>query len=123
MSERAHTETERDHAGLYQGAERMADAGSIGSISGSVGRTQAAGRIGNAEARQAAPSDDAARLRAADSVMLSPEARAAAEADGAKPLRADLVERVRGELEARTYFSDEKLDIAVDRLIDDITNG
>ncbi|MGP1273197.1 MAG: flagellar biosynthesis anti-sigma factor FlgM [Phycisphaerales bacterium] len=102
----------------------MADASSISGSSEPLARAQAIGRRLGTEHRAAGTPDENPRPRPADSVSLSPEARAAAQTDETtNPIRADLVARVRGELEARTYFTEGKLDAAVDRLIDDIVGG
>jgi hypothetical protein len=60
--------------------------------------------------------------RELDSVSFSREARAASGLENRpdSSFRADLVSRVRRQLDDRTYFSDEKLDSAVTRLIDDV---
>ncbi|TWT87316.1 Anti-sigma-28 factor, FlgM [Pseudobythopirellula maris] len=65
----------------------------------------------------------AAPAKQADRVEISPEAQAAAaanEAPGADGIRTDLVARLRGEIASGTYETADKLDGALDRLIDQI---
>ena len=102
----------------------MTETSSINGAGDAIARARATGRLGaGSESRAIAAADENARLRAADSVSLSPEARAAARAGENEPVRTELVNRVRQELDARTYMTSEKLDAAVDRLIDEIRNG
>lgn len=67
----------------------------------------------------------ARRQRSSDTVNLSSEARAASRVEPAAEggVRAELVARVRSQLEARTYYTEEKLDAAVETLIDRIVKG
>ena len=51
---------------------------------------------------------------------ISPAGQAAAEAVERGELRSDLVARVRSEIAAGTYESGEKLDVALDRLLNEI---
>jgi anti-sigma28 factor (negative regulator of flagellin synthesis) len=51
-----------------------------------------------------------------DAVELSDTARQQIERGGGVPVRAELVERVRAEIAAGTYLTDDKLDAAVNRL-------
>ncbi|MGP1345671.1 MAG: hypothetical protein ACTS3F_03260 [Phycisphaerales bacterium] len=63
-----------------------------------------------------------ARTDRTDSVRLSPEALAANAAtsdEGIAPDRLALIQDIRSQLADDAYLSDEKLDIALDRLIDD----
>lgn len=57
----------------------------------------------------------------ADQVDISPAAEAAAQAAESGDIRADLVARVRGEIASGTYETAEKLDTALDRLLDEIS--
>ncbi len=59
------------------------------------------------------------RTREADSVSLSNAARSASKAESPE-VRGELTARVRAELEAGTYVTPEKLDAAVERLVDAI---
>jgi anti-sigma28 factor (negative regulator of flagellin synthesis) len=54
----------------------------------------------------------------ADRVELSDAARAHLAGERSEPIRQGMVNRVRAEIGAGTYLSDEKLDVAVDRLLD-----
>ena len=55
-----------------------------------------------------------------DQVDISPAAEAAVEAAESGNFRADLVARVRNEIAAGTYETPEKLDAALDNLLDQI---
>ena len=58
--------------------------------------------------------------RPADQLDISPAAEAAAQAAESEPVRQDLVARVRSEIASGTYETPEKLDAAVDRLLDEL---
>ncbi len=71
--------------------------------------------------RGAAPSQAAeAQPASGDQLEISPAAEAAIHAADKGDLRADLVARVRNEIATGTYETPEKLDVALDRLIDEI---
>jgi negative regulator of flagellin synthesis FlgM len=55
-----------------------------------------------------------------DQVDISPAAEAAAQASETGDVRADLVARVRGEIAAGTYETAEKLDAALERVLDQL---
>lgn len=55
-----------------------------------------------------------------DQLDISPAAQAAIEAQESGEIRADLVARVRNEIAQGTYETPEKLDAALDRLLDEI---
>lgn len=55
-----------------------------------------------------------------DRVTISPAAEAAIQAAEAGGIRHDLVNRIRGEIAAGTYETPDKLDAALDRLLDEI---
>ena len=55
-----------------------------------------------------------------DQLDISPAAQAAAEAAENGDIRADLVARVRQEIAAGTYETPDKLDAALDNLLDEI---
>ena len=55
-----------------------------------------------------------------DRVDISPAAEAAIEAAEQGGIRGDLVARVRGEIAAGTYETPEKIDAALNRLLDEI---
>jgi negative regulator of flagellin synthesis FlgM len=67
---------------------------------------------------QAATSAPAAQ--GADFVDISPAAEAAAQAAEAGTVRLDLVNQIRAQIAAGTYETPDKLDIALDRLLDEI---
>lgn len=66
-------------------------------------------------------SGKAAAGSAADQVDISPAAEAAVQAAESGDIRADLVARVRGEIASGTYETAEKLDGALNRLLDEIS--
>jgi negative regulator of flagellin synthesis FlgM len=55
-----------------------------------------------------------------DQVQISPEARLESLLAKVPEVRQDLIDRVRAEIEAGTYETDERLDTAIDRLLDDL---
>jgi negative regulator of flagellin synthesis FlgM len=67
---------------------------------------------------QAAPSTPSARP--ADRVEISPAAEAAVRAAESGEVRQDLVNRIRAEISGGTYETQEKLDSALSRLLDEI---
>lgn len=56
----------------------------------------------------------------ADQLDISPAAEAAAQAAESGEIRSDLVNRIRGEIAAGTYETPEKLDAALDGLLNEI---
>lgn len=77
---------------------------------------------GKASNASAVPNETAQRSRPSDTVQLSRAARAANQTpDIAEltPERAELVMSVRSQIAEESYLTDEKLNIALDRLIDD----
>lgn len=58
--------------------------------------------------------------RQADRVDISPAAEAAVRAVESGEIRQDLVNRIRAQIAAGTYETPEKLDVAVERLLDEI---
>jgi negative regulator of flagellin synthesis FlgM len=67
---------------------------------------------------QSAPSAPA--TSGADRVEISPAAQAAIEAAETGEVRLDLVNKIRAQLAAGSYETPAKLDIALDRLLDEI---
>jgi anti-sigma28 factor (negative regulator of flagellin synthesis) len=57
----------------------------------------------------------------ADTVEISAVARLAAKVHELPDIRADVVERVKAEIAAGTYENDERIDVAVDRILDELT--
>jgi negative regulator of flagellin synthesis FlgM len=55
-----------------------------------------------------------------DRVEISPAAEAALQAAESGAVRQDLVDRIRAEIASGTYETPDKLDVAVDRLLDEI---
>ncbi|MGF1632755.1 MAG: flagellar biosynthesis anti-sigma factor FlgM [Phycisphaerae bacterium] len=70
-------------------------------------------------AEAAAASDVAKPARAADRLELSGAAGALASLK-ANDVRTDKVNDIRAQIEAGTYLTDEKLDAAADRMLDDV---
>jgi anti-sigma28 factor (negative regulator of flagellin synthesis) len=69
--------------------------------------------------RPSAPTSSAQAARGADQLDISAAAEAAAAAsDG--DFRADLVARIQNEIASGTYETAAKLDVAVDRLLDEM---
>jgi negative regulator of flagellin synthesis FlgM len=64
--------------------------------------------------------DTAKTVATGDRVEISPAAEAAIRAAEAGGIRHDLVSRIRSEIAAGTYETPEKLDAALERLIDEI---
>ena len=81
----------------------------------SLGRIEPASTV-SVEAREA---PKAPARRGADRVEVSEMARLLGTLKQMPDVRADLVERVRGEIAAGRYETDEKLEIAIDLMIDD----
>lgn len=57
---------------------------------------------------------------ASDQVTISPAAEAAIQAAEAGDVRQDLVNRIRSEIAAGTYETPDKLDVALDRMLDEL---
>ena len=58
--------------------------------------------------------------RKADSIDLSSQARRLADLVASSPVRQELVNRIRAEIEAGTYESEAKINVAIDRLAEDL---
>lgn len=56
----------------------------------------------------------------ADRVEISPIARMMSEISALPDIRAERVAQVKAEIQAGTYITPEKLDIAIDRMLEDI---
>ena len=67
---------------------------------------------------QSAPGAPAAR--SSDRVDISPAAEAAIQATETREIRRDLVERIRSQIADGTYETPDKLDAALERLLDEI---
>lgn len=121
VAPQAEVQERHEHARLYEGADGMAD---ISSISGADNGPYRATGIERTAPASGDPGriEPARREREADSVSLSSAARSAAQADTTE-VRNDLVSRVRAELEDGTYVTTDKLDDAVQSLIDEILRG
>jgi negative regulator of flagellin synthesis FlgM len=55
-----------------------------------------------------------------DTVEISTVARLAAQVQELPPVRAEVVQRVKAELAAGTYETPDKIDVAIDRLMDEL---
>lgn len=93
----------------------------ISSVSGSSG----VGSVGRAEPREIAPERPAAApvQRGEDQLELSEASRLLARLRGLPEIRQDLVDQVRAQIEAGTYETDEKLDVAIEAMLDDVESG
>jgi negative regulator of flagellin synthesis FlgM len=69
--------------------------------------------------RPTAPASSPQAMRGADQVDISAAAQAASETQSTD-FRADLVARIKGEINAGVYETAAKLDAAVDRLLDEV---
>ena len=67
--------------------------------------------------------DKAEQLATQDAVELSSVARRELETGDTRPIRLNLVERVRAEIAAGTYLTDEKLDAVVNKLHGEFFNA
>jgi anti-sigma28 factor (negative regulator of flagellin synthesis) len=83
-----------------------------------TGRTGAATNI----ARRPGDEDRTPEIhvRSADSVDISALARRLGERSTSEPVRQDLVDRIKAEIESGTYENSDKLDLAADRLLRDL---
>lgn len=69
---------------------------------------------------QASHGSTSAPANSVDRVDISPAAQAASQAAEAGAVRQDLVRQIRAEIAAGTYETPQKLDMALDRLLDQI---
>ena len=72
--------------------------------------------------RAARPGEDrtAGLRREGDQVEFSTRARALAQLKALPPVRTDVVARVREEIANETYLTDDRVDLAIDALVDDL---
>jgi len=85
-----------------------------------IGRPPAAAINGSAHAATRINGSGVHAPRADDSVEFSDAARYLSRLKQNEPVREDLVNRIRSQIEAQTYESDDKIDAAIDALIDDL---
>ena len=71
-------------------------------------------------AHRGQPSTSSPTVQSVDRLDISPAAEAAARAAEAAPIRTDLVNHIRAQIAAGTYETTQKLDVALDRLLDEI---
>ena len=69
---------------------------------------------------QPTPNEAAVDNTPVDQVDISPEAELVSQVNDLPEIRADRVAEIRAQIEAGTYETDEKLDVAVGRLLDEI---
>lgn len=62
----------------------------------------------------------AAPAQASDRVEISPQARFLQKLHEVEPVRQDKIDAVRAQIEAGTYDTEDKLQIAVDKLLEDL---
>lgn len=92
----------------------------------SVGGSSGVGSVGRAEPREIAPERVVAAApvqRGEDQLELSEASRLLARLRGLPEIRQDLVDQVRAQIEAGTYETDEKLDVAIEAMLDDVESG
>lgn len=86
--------------------------------SGQVART---GRVGPASQRRAEGAEEAARVpgrdRGTDEVKFSSDIQHLIELKNGGPVRRDLVDRIRAEIEQGSYETPEKVEAAIDELM------
>jgi negative regulator of flagellin synthesis FlgM len=90
---------------------------------GAINRVAQAGATGQAEQSGRTPPQGVAgtqRTGETDRVELSEHARFMEKLRSMPPVRADKVAQIRAEIEAGTYESDEKLTVAMNRLLEDL---
>lgn len=75
------------------------------------------------EAASVPPQTQAQNTQPADVVEISQVAHLAAQAQALPEVRADLVAQVKAEIAAGTYETPERLEIALDGLMDDLVGG
>ncbi|MEM9372104.1 MAG: flagellar biosynthesis anti-sigma factor FlgM [Planctomycetota bacterium] len=90
--------------------------------SGQVART---GRVGPASQRRADGPEQASRVpgrdRGADEVKLSSDIQHLIELKNGGPVRQDLVNRIRAEIEQGSYETPEKVEAAIDEMMSDFS--
>ncbi len=72
-------------------------------------------------ARQTPANGAAGQARGSDQAQFSVAARLLSRLDELPEVRSDLVARVKAEIEAGTYETEDKLDLAISELADDLT--
>lgn len=96
--------------------------GSLGSLAPGGLRSIESGPEALTQARQARPraasTDSPGQQRGVDSVELSSESRRLAQT---APARDELIRSVRAAIESDTYLTDDKVSIAADRLLADLS--
>ena len=105
----------------------MMNVSSIGANSvGASGAASGAGAVGRAESRVTPPTQDQAAERARrgeDRVELSEASRLLARLQGMPEIRQELVDRVRAEIESGSYETPEKIDQAIEAMMDELEQG
>lgn len=89
----------------------------------STGQVSRTGRVGPPAGRRTESTDQplaASRDRGADQVQLSSHARHLDTLRDGGPVRTDLVNRIRAEIEQDTYETPEKLDAAIDEILTEL---
>jgi negative regulator of flagellin synthesis FlgM len=88
----------------------------------STGQVSRTGRVGPAAGRRPESTDQPqapGRDRGADEVQFSAHIRHLVELKNGGPVRTDLVNRIRAEIEQGTYETPEKLEAAIDEMLSD----
>lgn len=92
----------------------------------SINSAASAAAVGRAEPREAAqerPAPAAQVQRGEDQIELSEASRLLARLRALPEIRQELVDRVRAEIESGSYETDDKLDQAIESMLDDIESG
>ncbi len=76
--------------------------------------------MGQAEATEASDKIHQTSLHEADQVDISPEAEMVSRVHEMPDVRADRIDAIRQEISAGTYDTDEKMDIALGRMFDEL---
>lgn len=100
----------------------MSDINNINNgITKGIGGALPVSRLPQARVAYQAETSTPQPARSADKVELSPQVQALLEKLRAGDVRQDKVQDVRAQLAEGTYETDDKLNTAIDRLIDDLT--
>lgn len=104
----------------------------IGNISSSIGPSSGYGTVGplsrsatdsTTKVRHASPTETSQRTENRDRVELSEHARWLDTLRSLPPIRAEKVAEIKAAIADGTYESDEKLNTAIDRLLEDIAGN
>lgn len=92
----------------------------MSSVNG-VGPNQPVNKLAPTPVSKQIPADAPKQLRATDKVELSGVGHLLKSLKAGADFRADKVASIKAQIEAGAYEDDKKLDVAVDRMLDDLT--